>query len=137
MSTFDNSVDRKYPPIGWMATGALVLIIVGGIMTAAYAPRKAPMGVSATLLVLGAALLVGAWASLLRQRDFAWATFKRIFRWALLAYIIEAGVIEFAFAKDHVRGSSLTLVTLMLVIFATSVPTAIAFTASRYADPAA
>jgi len=58
-----------------------------------------------------------------------------VFKWALLAYVITSGMIEFAFVHDHTRGSSLVLVTLMLVVFALSVPTTIAFTVARFADP--
>jgi Tfp pilus assembly protein PilX len=43
-------------------------------------------------------------------------------------------MIEFAFVRDHTRGASLFIVTCMLVIFALSVPTTIAFTTARFAD---
>jgi uncharacterized membrane protein YdjX (TVP38/TMEM64 family) len=78
--------------------------------------------------------MVAAGTLLIRIKDFAWSTFVLVFKWALLAYLITAGMIEFAFAHDHTRGTSLVIVTLMLVIFALSVPTTIAFTVARYAD---
>ena len=68
-----------------------------------------------------------------RIPGFAWATFKKVFAWSLLAYVIEAGMIEYVFVRNHVRGTPLLEVTLMLVIFATSVPMNIAFTVARYA----
>jgi len=58
-----------------------------------------------------------------------------VFRWALLAYVISAGVIGFAFIYDHTRGAPLALVIVMLVIFALDVPLIIAFTAARYSSP--
>ena len=69
-------------------------------------------------------------------RPFAWDRFLLVFRWALLAYVISAGMIGFAFAKDHVRGAPLAVVFVMLVIFALDVPLSIAFTVARYASPA-
>jgi len=132
---FDNTVDRKFAPVGWMSTIALVVTIVGGITLASYAPRHAPTAVGTTLMIVALALMAVTWATLSRQRDFAWRTFTRVFRWALLAYVIEGGVIEFAFVRDHARGSTLAIVSLLLVVFATSVPTTIAFTVARYADP--
>ena len=135
--TFDNSVDRPFPPIAWMTVSSLGLIIVGGILMASYAPRHAPLGVASALLFAGLALMFCALLLLNRLKDFAWDTFRRVFKWALLAYVIEAGVIEFAFVRDHTRGSSLTIVSLMLVVFAISVPTTIAFTVARFADPGA
>lgn len=126
--------DRAYPPIGWLSTGALGLVVVGGILLASYAPRVAPLGVATSLLCLAVALLISAAFLLARLKNFAWPTFITVFKWALLAYVITSGMIEFAFVHDHTRGSSLVLVTLMLVVFALSVPTTIAFTTARFAD---
>ena len=127
--------DRPYPPIGWFSTGALGLVIVGGILLASYAPRAAPLGFATALLVVAIVLLGIAGVQLARQKVFAWRTFATVFKWALFAYLITAGMIEFAFVHDHVRGSSLVIVSLMLVVFALSVPTTIAFTVARFADP--
>ena len=132
----DAAVDRSLPPVAWLSTGALALVIVGGIVMASYAPRKAPLGVAATLAAAGIVALGAAGVALTRIRPFAWPTFVKVFKWALLAYIIESGMIEFAFVRDHTRGASLVIVTLMLCVFALSVPTTIAFTVARFADPA-
>ena len=127
--------DRPVPPVGWLSTGALGLVVVGGILLASYAPRVAPLGLATALLCAAIVLLVVAGALLARIKDFAWETFANVFKWALSAYVIVSGMIEFAFVHDHTRGSSLVLVTLMLVVFALSVPTTIAFTVARFADP--
>jgi hypothetical protein len=123
------------PPVGWLSTGALGLVVVGGILLASYAPRVAPLGVATALLCVAVVLLLAAGVLLARIQDFAWGTFANVFKWALLAYVITSGMIEFAFVHDHTRGSSLVLVTLMLGVFALSVPTTIAFTVARFADP--
>ena len=128
-----NSVDRVYPPVGWFATGALACAVVGGILLASYAPRVAPMTVPIILCCLAYVLLLSAVVMLSRSRPFAWPTFFKVFKWMLLAYILMAAMIELAFVHDHVRGESLVIVTLLLVIFATSVPTIGAFTVARYA----
>jgi len=130
-----NDVDRQYPPIAWLSTGALLAIVSGGILLASYAPRVAPLGVAAALLAIGVVLLTSAYVMLSRVKDFSWTTFRNVLKWALLAYVIEAGMIEFAFVRGHTRGSSLVIVSAMLVIFAASVPTTIAFTVARYAEP--
>jgi hypothetical protein len=127
--------DRPMPPVGWLSTGALGLVVVGGILLASYAPRVAPLGVATALLCVAVVLLLAAGVLLARIQEFAWATFAKVFKWALLAYVITSGMIEFAFVHDHTRGSSLVLVTLMLGVFALSVPTTIAFTVARFIDP--
>lgn len=126
--------DRPYPPIALLATCALGCVVVGGILLASYAPRVAPLGLVTALFVAGVVLLVGAVTLLARLREFAWPTFTTVFKWGLLAYVLAAGMIEFAFVHDHTRGSSLVLVSGMLAVFALSVPLTIAFTVARYAD---
>jgi FtsH-binding integral membrane protein len=126
---------RGLPPIAWLSTLALACVVVGGILLASYAPRDAPFDISMILLIAGAVLLVTSFVLLSQLKDFAWSTFFKVFKWELLAYIVVAGMIELAFVRDHVRGSSLVIVTLMLVIFALAVPTTAAFTTARFADP--
>jgi len=129
-----SSVDRSYPPVGWLSTGALASVIVGGILMASYAPRRAPLGVATALLVVGALLLVTSGALLVGLKDFSRTTFLKVFKWAIFADLVTAAMIEFAFVRDHTRGTSLLIVTCMLVVFTVSVPTTIAFTVARYAE---
>ena len=126
--------DRRFPPVALLSTVALALVVVGGIVMASYAPRRPPLAIPTVLLVAAALVLASAWAVLVRHRPFAWGAFRRVFKWALLAYVISSGMIEFAFVRDHTRGAALVVLTGMLVIFATSVPTTIAVTTARYAD---
>jgi hypothetical protein len=130
-----NMVDRPYPPVAWLSTAALCLVIIGGILLASYAPRVAPRAVTISLLVGGAVLLAASVTALARVKVFSWSTFMKVFKWALLAYVITSGMIEFAFVRDHTRGLSLVIVSCMLVIFAVSVPITIGFTVARYAEP--
>jgi hypothetical protein len=125
---------RKFPPVAILATVALVCVIVGGIIMASFAPRKPPLLVPTLLLILGVVLMVVATAMVLTIKDFARATFNRVYGWALLAYAVSAGMIAFAFIKDHTSGASLAVVLGSLVVFATAVPMTIAFTVARYAD---
>lgn len=126
--------DRPYPPVGYLSTGALALVIVGGILLASYAPRQAPLGAATALLLAGALLLASAGFILVRLKDFARKTFLKVFKWAIFADLVTAAMIEFAFVRDHTRGASLVIVSCMLVVFTLSVPTTIAFTVARYAD---
>lgn len=127
---------RRFPPVAELTTVSLAVVVVGGILMASYAPRRPPLGVPVALAVAGAALLLAGGYLTTRVRSFAWERFFLVFRWALLAYAISAGMIAFAFIKDHVRGAPLTLVLVMLVIYALDVPLIIAFTVARYASPA-
>ncbi len=126
--------ERPFPPVAWLSTAALALVVAGGVLMASYAPRRPPLALPSSLLVASVLALAAAWVLLGRHRPFAWRTFRRVFKWALLAYVISAGMIEFAFVRDHTRGAPLVVVSCLLVVFATSVPTTIAVTTARYAD---
>jgi hypothetical protein len=41
---------------------------------------------------------------LARIQDFAWDTFLLVLRWALLAYLIQAGMIEYVLVHNHASG---------------------------------
>ncbi len=127
---------RSFPPVAELTVASLALIVVGGIVMASYIPRRPPLGAPSALLAVSAVLVASAVIMMSRVREFAWRTFFRVARWALVAYVISAGMIEFAFVKDHTRGGPLVVVTLMLVIFAVDVPLVIGFTVARFATRA-
>ncbi len=125
---------RKFPPVAELAIGSLAVIVVGGIYMAASFPQRPDLVLPIALLAIGAALLAAAVVLLLRWRPFAWATFSLVARWALLAYVISAGMIEFSFLRNHASGGPLLVVSLMLVLFAVDVPMIIAVTVARYQE---
>ncbi len=129
------AITRRFPPVAELTVVSLALVVVGGILMASYAPRRPPLGVPVTLAVVAAVLLLVSGYLTSRVRPFGWDRFFLVFRWALLAYVISAGMIGFAFIKDHARGAPLAVVLVMLVIFALDVPLVIAFTVARYTSP--
>lgn len=126
---------RRLPPIAQLTVCSLALVVIGGILMASYAPRQPPLAVPAALAAVSAVLTLTSGLLLSRLEQFAWPRFFLAFRWALLAYVISAGMIGFAFVRDHTRGAPLALVIVMLVIFALDVPVVIAFTVARYSSP--
>lgn len=125
-------LERKYPPITQLVTGSLVLVVSGGVYMASYAPRRPPLGVPIALAVVSFVLELVAGMSLARLAHFAWDRFILVAKWALLAYAISAGMIEYAFVRNHTRGGPLAVVTILLVMFAIDVPVVIAFTVARF-----
>ncbi len=121
-----------YPPAVGLATVSLALVVVGGVFMAAYFPTRPPLTLPIALVAVSAALLGTAILLLVRWRGFAWATFSLVARWALVAYVISAAMIEFSFVRNHATGGPLLVVSLMLVLFAVDVPVIIAATVARY-----
>jgi hypothetical protein len=126
--------DSKYPPVTQIAMASLALIVAGGIYLSAHLPRHVPLAPAVILLALSAALMAFNLMSLTRVKDFAWRRFFDVAKWALLAYCVTAGLIEFVFVRNHVSGGTLVVLTLSLVVYAVHVPTLIGFTVARYAD---
>ena len=129
------SDDSKYPPFTQLGMLSLALIVIGGIYLAAHLPQHVPLGPAIALLIASTVVLVVNLLLLRRVEGFAWDRFFYVAKWALLAYVITAGMIEYAFLKDHLSGAPLVILTLSLVVYAVQVPTLIAFTVARYATP--
>ena len=126
--------ERKFPKAVETVTASLAAVVVGGVWLGSHAPRRPPMGLPTVLLIVAAALLIAGVVMITRVVGFSWDTFVRVGRWALLAYVVAAGMIEFAFVRNHTRGAPLLVVTGMLVVFALDVPFLIATTVARYED---
>jgi hypothetical protein len=123
---------RWFAPIAQLATVSLVLVIAGGIVMVSAMPNEPSLAVPAALLALSAVILAVNVVLLLTLRDFAWHTFSTVGRWTLLAYAVSGGMIEFTFLHNHVSGTPLLLLTLMLLMFVINVPLIISFTVARY-----
>jgi uncharacterized membrane protein YoaK (UPF0700 family) len=128
------SVEQQFPKAVEAVTVSLAAVVVGGVWLGSHAPRRPPLALPTVLLFVAVALLMAGVVMVTRVAGFSWDTFVRVGRWALLAYIIAAGMIEFAFVRNHTSGAPLAVVTGMLVVFALDVPFIIATTVARYDD---
>lgn len=127
---------RKLPPIAETAVVSICLMLIGGIYLAAQLPGHPGLVVPVALVTAGGLLTLVDMAMLSRLRPFAWKTFFVVMKWALLAYAVIAGMLEFVFIHDHTPGTTMAVLTATLVVFAIDVPTILAFTVARFADPA-
>ena len=128
------SVDRPFPKAVEAAVLSLACVVVGGVWLGSHAPRRPPLALPTVLLIVAAVLFVAGVVMVARVSSFSWNAFVRVGRWALLAYVIAAGMIEYAFVRNHTRGTPLLVVTGMLIMFAVDVPFIIATTVARYQD---
>ncbi len=129
--------DQKLPPVTQVGMVSLALIVAGGIYLSAHLPQHVPLAPAVVLLALSVLLFVGNVASLARVEGFAWGRLFDVAKWALLAYLIIAGMIEYAFLYDKVSGGALVVLTLSLIVFALHVPLLIGFTVARFDSPGA
>jgi hypothetical protein len=124
--------EQRLPPVTAIGMTSLALIVAGGIYLASHIPQHVPLVPAVVLLALSAALLVTNLVLLLRVRGFARERFFQVAKWALLAYSITAGMILYAFLRDGLKGGTLVVLTLSLVVYAVHVPMLIGFTVARY-----
>jgi hypothetical protein len=124
--------ERPLPPVTQLAMASLALIVAGGIYLSAHLPKHVPLGPAVALLAASALLLAVNLLMLARVQGFAWERFRAVAKWALLAYLLSAALIEFAFLQDHLSGGPLVVLTLSLLVYAVHVPTLIGFTVARY-----
>jgi hypothetical protein len=130
-----NPAYRRLPPVTELTVASVALMLSGGVYLAAHLPTLPPLGPAVGLLAGGGALTLVAMGLLARVRPFAWRTFFLVVRWALVAYLVIAGLLALVFIYDHTRGATLAVLVLTLVVFALDVPMVIAFTVARYTEP--
>lgn len=128
------AVQRTVPPVTQLVIGSLALVIIGGIVMAGNFPQPPSLAIPIVLLAGSAILFALSLLLLTRHRGFAWPVFFGVARWALLAYLVIAGMIEFAFIHNHAGGAPLLVLSLMLLMFALDVPLSIGFTVARFAE---
>ena len=123
------------PPVMPIAILTLALIVSGGIFVAAQYGRPAHLTIPTILLGLAAVLLLVNAALVARIKAFAWPVFFRVLGWALLAYAVIAGILEYVFIYDHTPGRELALFSAMLVLFALDVPLMLSYSVARWQPP--
>ena len=124
--------ERRLPPVTQLGMLSLALVLVAGIYMSAHLPQHVSLGPAVALLAASAVVLVVNLLALARVDGFAWGRFFEIGRWALLAYLLIAGMIEYVFLRNHTSGGALVVMTLSLLVFAVNVPVLVGFTVARY-----
>jgi hypothetical protein len=127
--------ERRLPPVTELGMASLALIVAGGIYLSAHLPKHVPLTPAIILLAASTVVMLGNMASLSRVTQFDWPRFFQVARWSLLAYLVIAGMIEYAFLQNHVKGGALVVLTLSLAVFAIHVPMLVGFTVARFYEP--
>jgi hypothetical protein len=124
--------ERRLPPVTQLGMLSLGLVVAAGIYLSAHLPQRVSLAPAVALLAASALVLAGNLLALARAEGFPWRRFLEVARWALLAYAIIAGMIEYVFVRNHASGGPLVVLTLSLAVFALNVPVLIGFTVARF-----
>jgi hypothetical protein len=124
--------EPKLPPVTELGVVSMALIVAGGISIAAKLPGDVPLTLPVLLLAASALVMAGNVVALSRVDGFNWDAFFDVAKWALVAYAVIAGMLEFVFLHNGTSGGVLVVLTLSLVVYAVHVPLLIGFTVARY-----
>lgn len=124
--------DFSGPRVTELGMLSIGLVAAGVIDVAAHFPRHTSLVVPAVLLAAAAAVLAANLALIARRPGFAWWRFWQVAQWMLVVYLIVAGMIEFAFLYDRMRGGVLAVMTLLLGVFMLNVPLLVGYTVARF-----
>ncbi len=128
--------ERRLPPVTQIGMASLALIVAGGHLPVRASPP--PCSARPGGRPAGRSRCCCSRATSWRSRSCRTSRWRRFFavaKWTLLAYVIIAGMIEYSFLRDHIRGGVLVVLTLSLVVFAVHVPVLVGFTVARFAEP--
>jgi hypothetical protein len=124
--------EAKLPPVTELGVVSMALIVAGGISIAARLPGDVPLTLPVLFLAASALVMLANLAALARVEGFNWPVFVDVAKWALVAYAVIAGMLEFVFLHNGTSGGVLVVLTLSLVVYAVHVPLLIGFTVARY-----
>jgi hypothetical protein len=124
--------DQRLPPVTELGVVSMALIVAGGISIAAKLPGEVPLTLPILFLAASSLVMAANVIALARTPGFDWDAFFGVAKWALVAYAVIAGMLEFVFLHNGTSGGVLVVLTLSLVVYAVHVPLLIGFTVARY-----
>lgn len=127
--------EANLPPVIEVGVASLICTLAAGVIVAAQVPKSDVLWPAIALLAISAALLLAGGVMMTRIKEFAWQSFFRVWKWAMLAYIVIAGMLEYVFIKDDTPDRILVMLTLLLIAFALTVPSLLAFSVARFQEP--
>lgn len=129
-------MNNKFPKAVEAVTLSLACVVIGGIWLGSHAAAPTvSLTLPTVLLIASAVLFLVGVVMIARVDGFAWSSWLTVGKWALLAYMLEGGMILFAFVHNDVRGSTLAVVIGSIAMFMIDVPFLIATTVARYDTP--
>ncbi len=127
--------DVRRPPIWELGVACLACTVISTIWLASYIPNTPNTIPSYVLLAIGTLCVVGQLVLVGGLGNFSRASFHEVSGWALAAYVVIGGMIEYVFLRNHVRGEELGLLTWGLALFVVDVPLILGFSVARYQPP--
>lgn len=124
--------DKTFSAVVPGTIGSILCAFLAVGIIAAYLPRQSPLGWSFAFLAASLVLLAMAVVSLARRSPFAWNRFFTVAKWVLILTGIFSGMAEFMFIYDGTPGTTLAILTVVLILTAVDIPVLLGFSVARH-----
>ena len=124
--------DTKRSPVIACIVGTIISCILAAGIIIAHIPGPAPMWGSIMWVCIAAVLTVATMVLILRKKPFARKRFFTVAKWVFLYILVLTGMGEYVMAFDGMRGETLVVMTIILLLFLVNIPMLWGFSVARH-----
>lgn len=124
--------DTTRSPVVACIVGTIVSCILAAGIIIVHIPAPAPMWGSIMWVCIAAVLTVATMVLILRKKPFARKRFFTVAKWVFLYILVLTGMGEYVMAFDGMRGETLVVMTIILLLFLVNIPMLWGFSVARH-----
>ena len=124
--------DTTRSPIVACIVGTIISCILAAGIIIVYIPAEAPMWGPIMWVCIAAVLTVATIVLILRKKPFARKRFFTVAQWVFLYILVLSGMAEYVMAFDGMRGKTLVVMTIILLLFLVNIPMLWGFSVARH-----
>ena len=124
--------DTTRSPVVACIVGTIISCILAAGIIIAHVPEPAPMWGSIMWVCIAAVLTVATVVLILRKKPFARKRFFTVAKWVFLYILVLSGMGEYVMAFDGMRGETLVVMTIILLLFLVNIPMLWGFSVARH-----
>ena len=124
--------DTTRSPAVACIVGTIVSCILAAGIIIVYIPAPAPLWGSIMWVCIAAVLTIATIVLILRRKQFAWKQFFTVAKWVFLYILVLTGMGEYVLVFDGMRGETLVVMTIVLLLFLVNIPMLWGFSVARH-----
>ena len=124
--------DSTRSPIVACIVGTIISCILAAGIIIVYIPAEAPMWGPIMWVCIAAVLTVATIVLILRKKPFARKRFFTVAQWVFLYILVLSGMAEYVMVFDGMRGETLVVMTIILLLFLVNIPMLWGFSVARH-----
>ena len=124
--------DTTRSPVVACIVGTIISCILAAGIIIAHVPEPAPMWGSIMWVCIAAVLTVATMLLIRRKKPFARKRFFTVAKWVFLYILVLSGMGEYVMAFDGMRGETLVVMTVILLLFLVNIPMLWGFSVARH-----